>query len=60
MAKPRKKLKPAEKLAIVEEAGSKCANPRCSNWRVHIHHIKHWAVYESNDQKILIAVCPPR
>jgi hypothetical protein len=58
MPAPRKKLKPAEKAAIVEEAGNKCANPGCSNWRVHIHHIKHWAVYESNDQSILIAVCP--
>ena len=58
MAKPRKKLKPAEKSAILEEAGNKCANPGCCNWRVHIHHIKHWAVYESNDQTILIAVCP--
>jgi len=58
MAKKRKKLKPAEKRVIVEEAGNKCANPGCSNWRVHIHHIKHWAVYESNDPSILIAVCP--
>jgi hypothetical protein len=58
MSAPRKKLKPAEKAAIVDEAGNKCANPGCSNWRVHIHHIKHWAIYESNDQSILIAVCP--
>ncbi len=58
MAKTRIKLKPSEKLAIVREAGNKCANPGCSNWRTHIHHIKHWAVYASNDQSILIAVCP--
>ena len=58
MAKKRKKIKPAVKRQIVEEAGNKCANPGCTNWRVHIHHIEHWAIYESNDQKILIAVCP--
>jgi HNH endonuclease len=58
MAKRRKKLKPAVKRQIIEEAGNKCANPGCSNWRVHIHHIKHWSVYESDDPKILIAVCP--
>ncbi|MBI5870809.1 MAG: HNH endonuclease [Actinobacteria bacterium] len=58
MAKKRKKTKPAVKRQIVEEVGNKCANPGCTNWRVHIHHIEHWAVYESNDKKILIAVCP--
>lgn len=58
MAKTRKKIKPADKRAILEEAGNKCANPGCSNWRVHIHHIEHWAVYESNDRSVLIAVCP--
>ena len=58
LAKKRKKIKPAVKRQIVEEAGNKCANPGCTNWRVHIHHIEHWAVYESNDKKILIAVCP--
>lgn len=58
MKEIRKKLKPLAKIAIIKEAGNKCANPGCSNWRVHIHHIKHWAVYESNDQSILIAVCP--
>ena len=58
MAQKRKKIKPVVKKQIVEEAGNKCANPGCTNWRVHIHHIKHWAIYESNDKKILIAVCP--
>lgn len=58
MAKKRKRLKPAEKRQIIEEAGNKCANPGCTNWRVHIHHIQHWAVYESNNSAILIAVCP--
>ena len=58
MAKKRKKIKPAVKRQIVKEAGSKCANPGCTNWRIHIHHIEYCAVYESNDKKILIAVCP--
>lgn len=58
MAKKRKKIKPAVKRQIIEEAGNKCANPGCSNWRVHIHHIKHWAIYQSDDPSILIAVCP--
>lgn len=58
LAKKRKKNKPSVKREIVQEAGGKCANPGCANWRVHIHHIKHWAVYQSDDPDILIAVCP--
>ncbi len=58
MAKKRNKIKPAIRRQIVEEAGNKCANPGCTNWRTHLHHIEHWAIYESNDKKILIAVCP--
>jgi hypothetical protein len=58
MAKKRKHIKPAIKRKLIEEAGGKCANPGCKNWKVHIHHIKEWSVYETNDQEILIAVCP--
>jgi len=58
MPKKRKKLNPAVKRQIVEEAGNKCANPGCANWRVHIHHIKHWAIYESDEPGILVAVYP--
>lgn len=58
MTKKRKKIKPDVKRKIVSEAGNKCANPGCSNWRIHIHHIKHWAIYQSDDPSILIAVCP--
>ncbi|WP_141678033.1 HNH endonuclease signature motif containing protein [Vibrio splendidus] len=58
MTKNRKKIKPDVKRQIMGEAGNKCANPGCSNWRVHIHHIKHWAIYQSDDPSILIAVCP--
>lgn len=42
----------------MEKAGGKCANPGCSNWRVHIHHIKHWAVYKAHDADDMIAICP--
>ena len=58
MANKRKKIRPDVKRQIMGEAGNKCANPGCSNWRVHIHHIKHWAIYQSDDPSILIAVCP--
>lgn len=58
MAKIRKKIKPSVKKQIIDESGNKCANPGCCNWRVHIHHIKHWSIYQSNDLAILIAVCP--
>ncbi|WP_368192929.1 HNH endonuclease signature motif containing protein [Aeromonas sp. s8] len=58
MNKIRKKLDPKIKKKILDECGNKCANPGCSNWRTHVHHIEHWAVYGSNDEKILIPVCP--
>ncbi len=58
MAKRRKKIKPVVKRKLRSEAGNKCANPGCSNWRVHIHHIKHWIVYQTDDEKEMIAVCP--
>lgn len=58
MAKIRKRLDPKIKKKVLDECGNKCANPGCSNWRSHIHHIEHWAVYESNDERILIPVCP--
>ena len=47
-----------DKKKIREEQGGKCANPACPINRTHIHHIKEWSVYQSNDQEILIAVCP--
>jgi hypothetical protein len=46
------------KAQLIKEAGDKCANPGCSNWRVHLHHIKHWAVYKTHDGKHMIAICP--
>lgn len=58
MATAQRKIKPALKRLLMEEAGGKCANPGCANWRVHIHHIEHWAVYKTHDASEMIAVCP--
>ena len=58
MATAQRKIKPALKRILVDKAGGKCANPGCSNWRVHIHHIKHWAVYKAHESDDMIAVCP--
>lgn len=58
MANAQRKIKPALKRLLIDEAGGKCANPGCSNWRVHIHHIKHWAVYKTHDSAGMIAICP--
>jgi hypothetical protein len=51
-------IKPALKRQLIDEAGGKCANPGCSNWRVHLHHIKHWAVYKAHNSAHMIAICP--
>lgn len=58
MADRQRRIPPALKRQLVEEAGGKCANPGCTDWRSHIHHIKHWAVYKSHDSSDMIAVCP--
>lgn len=58
MVTVQRKIKPALKLLLINKAGGKCANPGCSNWRVHIHHIKHWAVYKAHDADHMIAICP--
>lgn len=58
MAIVQRKIKPALKRLLIDEAGGKCANPGCSNRRVHIHHIKHWAVYKTDDSNDMIAICP--
>ena len=54
----RKKIRPSVKRQLVEEAGGKCANPACLNWRTHIHHIEHWAVHENDEPDNLVTVCP--
>ena len=58
MAKLRKTVPTQIKDALLREAGMKCANPGCANRRTHFHHIKEWAVYETSDQKHMIAICP--
>lgn len=58
MSTRQRKIKPDIKRALLAEAGGKCANPGCTNWRAHIHHIKHWAVYKTHDADHMIAVCP--
>ena len=47
-----------EKNEIREASGGTCANPGCSAWRTHIHHIDEWAIFHSDDPEILIPVCP--
>ncbi len=46
------------KLNLVKEAGMKCANPGCSNYRTHIHHIQEWHVYRTHNKDHMIAICP--
>jgi hypothetical protein len=58
MVKLRKAVSKHVKDALIREAGMKCANPGCANHRTHFHHIKEWAVYETSDQKHMIAICP--
>jgi HNH endonuclease len=58
MATAQRKINRKLKALLVEKAGRKCANPGCSNWRVHIHHITHWAVYKTHDSADMIAICP--
>src|SRR2546423_11259922 len=58
MAKYRPKISPRTVEALVREAGGKCANPGCVNYRTHIHHIQEWAVYRTHDQRHMIANCP--
>lgn len=58
MTASRKKVPPAVRKALVEEAGGKCANPGCANRRVHLHHIHEWHVYGTHDEKHMVALCP--
>jgi hypothetical protein len=58
VAKHRKKVSRAVKRALKREAGNKCANPGCVNYRTHDHHIREWSVWETNDAEHMIAICP--
>lgn len=57
MAK-RTKIPPKTKEKLIEEAGNKCANPGCANYRTHIHHIQQWSIYQTHDSDHMIAICP--
>ena len=54
----KRDLKSWAKKKLIYESWNKCANPGCTNYRVHIHHIKEWAVYWTNNPNDMIAVCP--
>lgn len=58
MAQHRPDIGKKIKNKLRGEVGNKCANPGCPNTRTHLHHIREWAVYETHDEKDMIAVCP--
>lgn len=58
MAKWRKKVPPAMRERLVAEAGRKCANPGCAVRLLELHHIRAWAVYQTHDERHMIALCP--
>lgn len=58
MATRRPDVSRQVKRALFREAGNKCANPGCANWRTHLHHIAEWVVYQTHDAAHMIAICP--
>lgn len=58
MAKHDRHIPKSVKEYLIAECQEKCANPGCSNTRLQIHHIKHWAVYKTHDKQHMIALCP--
>jgi len=58
VAKRRQEVSRPMKRTLFRDAGNKCANPGCANWRAHVHHIMEWAVYETHDAAHMIAICP--
>ena len=58
MTNGRINVDPKVKKRLIQEAGNKCANPGCPVRRTHTHHIRKWAVYQTNDEQEMIAVCP--
>jgi hypothetical protein len=57
MATRRPKVPSAVKRVLIEEAGRKCANPGCPNRLVELHHIEEWHIYQTHDEKQMIAIC---
>lgn len=58
MAERRTKVPLEITRRLKEEAGNKCANPGCGNWRTHLHHISQWHVYHTHNAETMVAVCP--
>jgi len=58
LSKRRPPIKKSIKEELYRQAGNKCANPGCMNYRTHIHHIQEWHVVKTHDEKHMIAVCP--
>jgi hypothetical protein len=58
MAKVRQRISNPVKERLLLAAGNKCANPGCHTRRVEFHHIREWAVWETNDEEHLIVLCP--
>jgi len=58
MANERPQVPAAIKRTLLEEAGGRCINPGCANERVHLHHLEEWAVYQTHDERDMIAICP--
>lgn len=54
----RPKVPAPIKHALIEECGDKCANPGCPQTLLEFHHIEQWAVYQTHNEKIMIALCP--
>lgn len=46
------------KRRLLREAGEKCANPGCSAAQTQLHHIQEWHVYQTHDERHMIAICP--
>lgn len=60
MSEPAKRARVPKKIRqqLVAEAGNKCANPGCSSWRTHLHHIDQWHIYRTHNADAMIAICP--
>lgn len=43
---------------LMKESGFRCANPGCTNYRTHIHHIRQWVIYRTHNEEYMIALCP--
>ncbi len=58
VAKYRPRVPRAMKERLIAEARGKCANPGCATRLLELHHIREWAIYQTHDEKHMIALCP--